>query len=183
MRIIGGRHKGRRLKAPKGKNTRPTSDAIREAVFNALSHWDPSPIDDGIILDLFAGTGALGLEALSRGARHVTFVESDPEAAAIIRANINLIGEESKTRLIPRDVRRLPRTSQAADLVFLDPPYGLDLLDMAIQSAKANCWIGPDSLLVMERAAGDEVIQTGNPRALWARTYGQTQVVISKPGL
>lgn len=179
MRIIGGRHKGRRLKAPKGKNTRPTSDAIREAVFNTLSHWDPSPIEGAIVLDLFAGTGALGLEALSRGARHVTFVDSDRDAAATIRENICLLGEEHNSRLITGDARRLPATSQSADLIFLDPPYGLGLLNDAVQSAAKNHWVGANSLFVMEMAVTDEALPPDDPSVMWARTYGQTKIVIS----
>jgi len=180
VRIIGGQHKGRRLQAPKGKNVRPTSAAIREAVFNVLSQWDPSPIHNGLVLDLFAGTGALGLEALSRGARQATFVESHPEAAATIRANINLLGEERRTRLITQDVLRLPSSNQSADLVFLDPPYGLNLMKKAVRAARNSRWVTANSLLVMEMAATDEIVEPEEFCVLWVRIYGQTQVIISK---
>ena len=180
MRIIAGRHRGRRLKSPKGKTTRPTSDAVREAIFNGLSHQVPSPIEEAVVLDLFAGSGALGLEALSRGARHVTFVDSDREAQAAIRENIELLGEGPRTRLLPVDFRRLPRAREPADLIFLDPPYGLGLLMAGVDYAAKNQWLGPDTLLVMEMAAADKSISDEAFHVLWRRTYGRTQIVLAK---
>lgn len=122
----------------------------------------------------------MGLEALSRGARHVTFVDSDPAAAAAIRANIAGLGEENNTQLVTGDVRRLPKARQHADLVFLDPPYGLGLVKDAVEVASQKQWLGPASLLVIEMGVSEKLTLPDGFQVLWKRNYRQSQVVVAR---
>ncbi|MEX0306335.1 MAG: 16S rRNA (guanine(966)-N(2))-methyltransferase RsmD [Ruegeria sp.] len=156
MRIIAGDFRGRALasvgKGDAGAHLRPTTDRVRESLFNVLSHQ----IDfDGLrVLDLFAGTGALGLEALSRGASHVTFVDDGRVAQGLIRKNIDLTGSRDQTALIRRDATRLGDNPDAAcDLVFLDPPYGKMLGQKALLAALQRGWLADDALIVWEESA------------------------------
>lgn len=158
MRIVGGEFGGRRL-ASVGKGDaknalRPTSDRLREALFNILSGGRFGEVLDGaVVLDLFAGTGALGLEALSRGAGQVSFVESGRVGQGLIRENLRALGVEARAQLIGRDALRLGHASGVpAGLVFLDPPYGRDLGARALVAAKAGGWIEEDALVVWEEA-------------------------------
>lgn len=180
MRIIGGIHKGRRLKAPKGANTRPTSDATREAIFNILAHEGQSLLCGAKVLDLFAGSGAMGLEALSRGADHVTFVESDPAALRVIADNIELLGAAGHTSLLKVDALRVPRTKEAADIVFVDPPYGRGLAAPALDSAVDKGWIGADTVIVLEAAANDPLALPKEFVLRLERKYGGTRVALAK---
>ncbi|WP_299641712.1 16S rRNA (guanine(966)-N(2))-methyltransferase RsmD [uncultured Ruegeria sp.] len=155
MRIIAGEFRGRALasvgKGDAGAHLRPTTDRVRESLFNVLSHQIEF---DGLqVLDLFAGTGALGLEALSRGASHVTFVDDGRVAQGLIRKNIDLTRSADRTDLIRRDATRLgDNTGAPYDLVFLDPPYGKSMGQKAV-AALANGWIADDALLVWEENA------------------------------
>lgn len=155
MRIIAGKFRGRALasvgKGDAGAHLRPTTDRVRESLFNVLSHQIEF---DGLrVLDLFAGTGALGLEALSRGASHVTFVDDGRVAQGLIRKNIDLTRSADRTDLIRRDATRLGDNPGAPyDLVFLDPPYGKSMGQKAV-AALANGWIADDALLVWEENA------------------------------
>lgn len=124
MRVVSGSARGRRLRAPVGRSTRPTSDRVREAVFNMLASRDA--VDGATVLDLFAGTGAMGIEALSRGASDATFVESDAGAVEAIRANLALTGLGGSARVVRADALRWLEGSGAFDLAFVDPPYGFD---------------------------------------------------------
>lgn len=157
MRIIAGRFGGRKL-TPVGKgdaaaHLRPTTDRVREALFSALEGGRyGDPIEDAHVLDLFAGTGALGLEALSRGAAHVTFVENGRKSLSLLQANIALLGAED-TRILKTDATRLPLATTPATLVFLDPPYGKNLGQKALEAAHASGWIAPGALVVWEEAA------------------------------
>ena len=154
VRIVGGRWRGMAL-TPVGKGDetqrlRPTSDRVRESLFNILLSRGAS-VEGAKVLDLFAGTGALGLEALSRGARHATFVEKGRAGRALIRANIAKTGAE--TDLLAVDATRLPPNRGApCDLVFLDPPYGRGLGELAVAGALARGWVGPDALVVWEES-------------------------------
>ena len=156
MRIIAGRFRGRALtpvgKGDAGAHLRPTADRVRESLFSRLAHLG---VLDGVrVLDLFAGTGALGLEALSRGADRVTFVESGRVGAELIRKNIALTGTGAETTLIRRDATRLPQNQSApCGLVFLDPPYGKGLGERALAAAAGGGWIAPGALVVWEEAA------------------------------
>ena len=157
MRIISGKFGGRRLASvgtgDAKSHLRPTTDRVREALFSALEGGRyGDPIEDAKVLDLFAGTGALGLEALSRGAHHVTFVENGRKALSILSANIDTLGAD-KTSIVKTDVTRLPVAKNAAQLVFLDPPYGKGLGERALLSAKSKGWIDKNALIVWEEAA------------------------------
>lgn len=153
MRIIAGRHKGRRLVAPSGEATRPTADRVRQALFDSLTHapWaGRDRLNGARVLDAFAGTGALGLEALSRGATHVTFLEHARSALAALRENIAACGAEATTKVLPVDALRPPWAGHPCTLIFLDPPYGQDLVARGVVALAAAGWIGPTALLVAE---------------------------------
>ena len=177
MRIIAGEFRGRALasvgKGDAGGHLRPTTDRVRESLFNVLSHQ--IDFDDLRVLDLFAGTGALGLEALSRGASHTTFVDDGRVAQGLIRKNIDLTRSTDRTDLIRRDAMRLGENPDAAyDLIFLDPPYGKSLGQKAINAAVTGGWISGTALLVWEENApmpapdGFELHST--------RKYGDTHI-------
>ena len=156
MRIIAGQFRGRALaslgKGDKGAHLRPTTDRVRESLFSVLTHLDV--IDGARVLDLFAGTGALGLEALSRGAAHVSFVDDSRVAGGLIRRNIGLTNSADQTTLIDRDATRLGACPGAPfDLVFLDPPYGKGLGLLALQAVQAGGWLAEDALVICEESA------------------------------
>ncbi len=157
MRIVAGRHRGRRLLAPPGETVRPTSDRAREALFNILSHGQLAsegiPFAGAAVLDAFAGTGALGLEALSRGAAEAAFIEQDREALATLRQNIAALGEDARSRIVSGDATRPPRAPLACALAFLDPPYRSGVAAAALTALDAAGWLTPDALAVVELAA------------------------------
>ncbi|MBM1221916.1 16S rRNA (guanine(966)-N(2))-methyltransferase RsmD [Ponticoccus sp. SC2-23] len=155
MRIIAGRHRGLTLAAvgvgDKGASLRPTSDRVREALFNVLTGGRfGDPVTGAHVLDLFAGTGALGLEALSRGAAHATFVDDGRVAQNLIRQNLRRAGRDEDARVLKVDVRSLPTAEEGADLVFLDPPYAKGLGAPALGVARAQGWIAPGAVVVWE---------------------------------
>ncbi len=161
MRIIAGNFRGRRLaavgKGDAGAHLRPTTDRVRESLFNTLNGGRfGNPIDGARVLDLFAGTGALGLEALSRGATHVTFVDDGRAAGKLIRENIATLGCKSESKLISRDATRLPQADTACQLIFLDPPYGKELGQKALMAAQKNGWIASGTLIVWEESSAQE---------------------------
>jgi 16S rRNA (guanine966-N2)-methyltransferase len=159
MRIVAGRHRGRRLVAPPGETTRPTADRLRQALFDMLTHapWAGRELLDGArVLDAFAGTGALGLEALSRGAAQASFIERDRAALAALRANIATCREEERARVIAGDATRPPRAAAPCSLVFLDPPYGQGLVPRAIAALDAAGWIAPGAIIVAETGREEE---------------------------
>lgn len=175
MRIIGGRFKGLGLsavgKGDKAAHLRPTTDRVRESLFNLLMGGRfGDPITQAWVLDLFAGTGALGLEALSRGASHATFVDSGRAAQKLLAANIAKAKATDITTVIARDALRFEPLKQPVNLVFLDPPYGSDLGAKAL--AHAVDWIAPDALVVWEEKAAQEAPQ--GFEALDSRRYGDT---------
>lgn len=184
MRIVGGTRRGLRLAdvgaGDPAARLRPTSDRVREAIFNLLlngGHGDP--VTGARVLDLFAGTGALGLEALSRGARHVTFVEEGPAARALIRRNIELMQAMGATDLYRRDATRLgPNRGAPFSLVFLDPPYGRGLGEAALASARAGGWLAPRALVVWEEGAPPSLPAGFVP--LDQRRYGDTVVTLAE---
>lgn len=155
MRIVGGEFRGRSLAAPRSDAIRPTSDRLRETMFDILAHRYGEPADDARVLDLFSGTGALGLEALSRGAREVLFVEMAAEARALIRQNVETLGLTGRTRIFRRDAASLGPvgTMTPFTLLFADPPYGKGLGASALASALAGGWLVPGALAVVEEAA------------------------------
>ena len=180
MRIVGGRYRGRRLLAPSGATVRPTSDRAREALFNILSHGSPAAegitIDGAAVLDAFAGTGALGLEALSRGAAEAVFIEQDREALAILRRNIAALGEEDRARVVPGDAMRPPHASLACGLAFLDPPYRSGLATAALGALDAAGWLTREALAIVELAAREELVPPAGFILLDERVYGAARL-------
>src|SRR5712672_1689929 len=155
MRIVGGRLRGRALVAPKSQNVRPTADRLREALFNILVHAYGDPITDARVLDLFAGTGALGIEALSRGAVFALFVDDGAQARALLRENVAALGLGGVTRVFRRDAAKLgpAHPVEPFSLAFLDPPYGQGLAEKALVAARAGGWLAGGALIVVEEAA------------------------------
>jgi 16S rRNA (guanine966-N2)-methyltransferase len=155
MRIVGGRFKGRTLAAPKTLATRPTSDRLRETIFNVLAHGHDDACREARVLDLFAGTGALGLEALSRGAAFAVLVDDSAEARGAMRTNIDTLGVGGHTRILRRDATKLGPVGafQPFSLVFLDPPYRRGLVEQALGAAVEGGWFAPGALVLAEEAA------------------------------
>jgi 16S rRNA (guanine966-N2)-methyltransferase len=155
MRIVGGRLRGRPLAAPTSQAIRPTADRLRESLFNILVHAYDDPVTDARVLDLFAGTGALGLEALSRGAAFALFIDEGAQARALLRENVATLGLGGVSRIFRRDATRLGAAHpiEAFSLAFLDPPYGRGLAEEALASARAGGWLAPGALAVVEEAA------------------------------
>jgi len=186
VRIVGGTLRGRAISAPEGHATRPTSDRVREAVFNILAHGvDGFALEGTRVLDLFAGTGALGLEALSRGAAACLFVEEDATARGVIRRNIEAFGLTGRTHIYRRDATRLgealPR--ERFGLVLADPPYGKGLGEMALGSAAAGGWLEPGSIAVLEERADAIVDWPPGFEHLDQRTWGDTSAHFARwPG-
>jgi 16S rRNA (guanine966-N2)-methyltransferase len=180
MRIIAGAWRGRALRAPAGVLTRPTAERVRQAVFDMILHapWGGSLVLEGArVLDAFAGTGALGLEALSRGADGAVFFERDAAALAALRANVGVCGAEARTKIFPQDVLRAGRCDGApCSLAFFDPPYGEGLVERAINVLSAEGWLTPDCLLVAETGRLEPVVKTD--RILAQRVHGAAQLVI-----
>jgi len=181
MRIVGGQFKGRAIVTPAGQATRPTSDRAREAVFNILAHAPWSAGFDGKrVLDLFAGSGALGLEAMSRGAAFALFVETDAAARGAIRDNIEALGLFGTTRIHRRDATDLglkpAGLGEPFDLVFLDPPYGKGLGETALERMREGAWINPGAQIVFECGA-DETPRTPSYEELDVRDYGAAKVL------
>ena len=187
MRIVAGRHRGRRLLSPPGETVRPTSDRAREALFNILSHGrlaaEGLPFADAVVLDAFAGTGALGLEALSRGAAEAFFIEEDREALAILRQNIAALGEDARVRVFPGDATRPPRAPSACALVFLDPPYRSGLAAAALGALDAAGWLVPEALAVVELAAREEMGSPTGFIVLDERVYGAARLAFLRRGV
>ena len=184
MRIVGGRFKGTKLAAPGADgggraHLRPTSDRVREALFNILEHGDFPPIDGARVLDLFAGTGALGLEALSRGAAFTVFIDDGPTARGLIRQNIEKLRVIGQTKLWRRDATRLgPCRGAPHEYVFLDPPYGAGLGERALISALDGAWIAKGAVVVLEERADTEIALPEGLERIETRHYGESQVII-----
>ncbi|WP_274629980.1 16S rRNA (guanine(966)-N(2))-methyltransferase RsmD [Arvimicrobium flavum] len=178
MRIVGGELRGRALATPRGDHIRPTSDRTREAVFNVLAHrFDGAP-EGARVLDLFAGTGALGIEAMSRGAAHCLFIEESAEGRGLIRDNIEAFGLQGRTKIFRRDATRLgdAGTILPFDLVFADPPYGKGMGERALKAAKEGGWLRPAALCVVEEAASAVFDAVAGFRLEDERNYGDTIV-------
>ena len=179
MRIVGGRLRGRALAAPKSQNVRPTADRLRESLFNILVHAYGDPVTDARVLDLFAGTGALGLEAMSRGAAFVLFVDEGAEARALMRENVATLGLGGTTRIFRRDATRLgaARPIEPFTLAFLDPPYGHGLAEQALASVREGGWLVPAALVVVEEAADAGFKAPSGFDELERRQYDDTELV------
>lgn len=184
MRIVGGRLRGRALRGPRSDAIRPTSDRLRETIFNVLAHAYDDPVAGARVLDLFAGTGAMGLEALSRGAAFALFVDDGAEARGLIRENVETLGVGGQSRLFRRDATRMGRAApnEPFSLVFCDPPYGRDLAPRALRSCAEGGWLAPGALVVVEEAQGVEVALPEGFGELERRDYGETKVVFGRYG-
>lgn len=181
MRIIGGEFRGRRLasvgKGDAGAHLRPTADRVRESLFNMLAGGFGDPCRGAVVLDMFAGTGALGLEALSRGASGATFVENGRTALRLLRENIGICRVEARTRVVQRDARKLGACPKdAATLVFLDPPYGKQMGEAALTAALSGGWMAQGALIVWEE--NTEVSAPEGLSLLDERRYGDTMIRI-----
>ena len=182
MRIVGGRLRGRTLAVPRSQSIRPTAERLREALFNILVHGCGDPVTGGRVLDLFAGTGALGLEALSRGADFALFIDDAAAARALIRENVAALGLGGVSRIFRRDATRLGDAQRLApfSLVFLDPPYGRGLAQSALASAQAGGWIAPGALIVVEEAAKAAFAAPAGMEELDRRTYDDSELIFMR---
>lgn len=178
MRIVGGEFRGRTLATPKSNDIRPTIDRTRESLFNIIGHVYPEAIDGSRVIDLFAGTGAVGLEALSRGCRNALFVENGVEGRGLLWENIDNFGLHGRARILRRDATKLGMvgTIEPFHFLFADPPYGQGLGEAALLSAHAGGWLVPGALVVLEERA--DVTPALDPvfRPLENRVFGDTRV-------
>jgi 16S rRNA (guanine966-N2)-methyltransferase len=184
MRIVAGHHRGRKLTAPPGTATRPTAERVRQALFDMLWHapWaGRDAVEGACVLDAFAGTGALGLEAISRGAARATFIEKDRPALAALRANIAALWAEGGCTVIAGDATRPPPARDPCGLIFLDPPYGQDLVPRALGALGAAGWIAPDALVVAELGRDEALAMPGFER-LAQRAHGAARVEFLRYG-
>lgn len=178
MRIVGGEFRGRALATPRSNEIRPTIDRTRESLFNIISHVYPEAIDGTRVLDLFAGTGAVGLEALSRGCRSALFVENGVEGRGILWENIEQFGLHGRARILRRDATKLgPKgTIEPFDFVFADPPYGRGLGEAALLAAHQGGWLMPGALVVLEERAEAEIHCDPVFDPLESRIFGETRI-------
>ena len=174
MRVIGGRSRGRRLAAKLPRTVRPTSDRVRESIFDILG--SQGGVEGLRTVDLFCGSGALGLEALSRGAARATFIERDPAALAALRANIATCGAEARCRVIPGDALH-PPAGDPAGLAFLDPPYAEGLSADAVAALRGRSWFGPGTILILETARADALPDPGG-ELLAERSHGVGRITV-----
>jgi 16S rRNA (guanine966-N2)-methyltransferase len=179
MRIVGGKLRSRPLAGPKSDAVRPTADRLREALFNILAHSYTGRVTGARVLDLFAGTGALGIEAISRGAAYTLFVDQGVEARALLRDNIEALGLGGVTRVFRRDASKLgpAHPLEPFSLVFLDPPYGKSLAEKALLSARVGGWLKPGALIVVEEAADAGFKAPEGFTELERRRYDDTEFV------
>jgi len=180
MRIIAGRHRGRAVTAPQGRGVRPTSDRAREALFDILAHGrfaDRPVFEEARVLDAFAGTGAFGLEALSRGAAHASFIEKDRAALAALRANLEHLGEAANAAVLAADVLRPPPAPAPVALAFLDPPYDEDLAAPALAALAQAGWLAAGALVVVELGAKDLAPVPPGFTRLDERRYGAARLL------
>ena len=180
MRIIAGKHRGRKLTPLAGDQVRPTAGRAREAIFNILAHaaFAPRPVyEDAIVLDAFAGSGALGLEALSRGARFVSFMERDRTARGVLTANVTALAVTRQTAVLAADALRPPRGIAPASLAFLDPPYTEDWAAPALTALAAAQWLLPEAIAVVELEVKRDFVPPAGFAPLDERRYGAAKIV------
>jgi 16S rRNA (guanine966-N2)-methyltransferase len=179
MRVVGGRLKGRNLASPGSRDIRPTADRLRESVFNILVHAYGNPVEGARVLDLFAGTGALGIEAISRGAAFTLFIDNGAEARALLRNNVEALGLGGVTKVFRRDATNLgpARPLQPFSLAFLDPPYGKGLAEAALVSLRDGGWLLTGALLVIEEAKAATFSTPDGFAELERRAYDDTEFV------
>jgi 16S rRNA (guanine966-N2)-methyltransferase len=180
MRVVGGRLKGRVLRAPASRDIRPTSERLRESIFDILEHRFAGCMEDARVVDLFAGSGGLGIEALSRGAQSVLFVDNGSEARALLRANVEALALGGVTRIWRADATKLgdAPTSAPFTLAFLDPPYGRNLAPPALATLARKGWLSPGALVVVEEETGAEIEPVLALALEDDRVYGDTRLRI-----
>jgi len=181
LRIVGGLWRGRTFEAPIDDTIRPTSDRVRESLFNRLMHGAGGSgvrVQDARVVDVFSGTGAMGLEALSRGAAHATFIERDPTALALIRRNIAILGAEDRASVVSADATALPLAATVHNLAFLDPPYGQGLSGPAMLCLRRQGWLAAGALVCLETDAGEPPPGVDGYRILDRRAYGRVAVTL-----
>ena len=179
MRVIAGRLRGRNIASPKSQAIRPTADRLRESLFNILAHGDDDPIPGARVLDLFAGTGALGIEALSRGAAFTLFVDDGAEARALLRENVETLGLGGTSKVYRRDATKLgpAHPMEPFSLVFADPPYRKGLAEQALMSARVGGWLTSDALIVVEEAVEAKFAAPEGFEESDRRAYDDTEFV------
>jgi 16S rRNA (guanine966-N2)-methyltransferase len=182
MRVVGGRLRGRAIAAPRSKAIRPTADRLRESLFNILVHRFDDPVTGARVLDLFAGTGALGIEALSRDAAFALFIDEGAEARALLRENVAALGLGGTSKIYRRDATKLGEAHPVVpfSLAFLDPPYGQELATAAMNSARAGGWLTPDALIVVEEATKAQFATPEGFREEDRRRYDDTEFIFSR---
>jgi 16S rRNA (guanine966-N2)-methyltransferase len=180
MRVVGGRLKGRSLASPSSREIRPTADRLRESLFNILVHAYGDPIEGARVLDLFAGTGALGIEAISRGAKFALFVDNGTEARALLRNNNEALGLGGVTKVFRRDATDLGPVHpvEPFSLAFLDPPYGKGLAEKALASLRDGRWLLPGAIAVVEEAKAANIVAPEGYDELERRVYDDTEFVV-----
>lgn len=183
LKIVGGKHRGRSIASPDGMTTRPTSSRARESLFNILMHaqWGEdgtSPLIDARVLDAFAGSGALGIEALSRGAALATFLDNDATAIRLIGENLRKMGEAANAKVIRADATRPPPTREGCDLVFLDPPYRSDLAAPALTALAEGGWLKSGAIATVELGNTEDLAPPSGFETIDERRYGAAKIVI-----
>lgn len=178
MRIVAGEFKGRRLATPTSNNIRPTTDRTRESLFNILTH--KLDFESARVIDLFAGTGALGLEAVSRGAKYALFVEESAEGRGLLRSNIESFGLQGNSKVWRRDATKLGPIGNMTqfNLVFMDPPYGKGLGDKALNALREGSWLTSDAIIIVEESAGNLPQNPMGYKLLDERNFGDTVIGI-----
>jgi len=179
-RIIAGRFRARRLTVPDGKDIRPTTDRMRERLFSILGHNKYPALTGARVADLFAGTGALGLEALSRGAAHATFVEQSPGSLNCLRSNIKALQVESETTVVAANATKVARTEQPFDFIFLDPPYRQNLLSPSLSSMLEMGWVNDETAIVCELASDETTEIPPGLQIVDDRKQGKQRLLILK---
>ena len=183
MRVVGGSLRGRALAGPKSNTTRPTADRLRESLFNVLLHAYGDPVSGARVLDLFAGTGALGIEALSHGAAFALFIDDGAAARALLRENVATLGLGGTSRIFRRDATKLGPVHplEPFRLAFLDPPYGQNLAVAALVSARDGGWFAPGALIVVEEATKSRFAAPEGFSELERRAYDDTEFIFLRP--
>ncbi len=183
IKIIGGKHRGRAIATPEGMTTRPTSNRARESLFNILAHasWNEdgtSPLVGARVLDAFAGSGALGLEALSRGAAHASFLDNDATAIKLIGENLRKLGEATNAKVVRADATHPPPSREGCDLVFLDPPYRSGLAIPALSALAEAGWLKSSAIATVELANTEDLAAPVGFETIDERRYGAAKIVI-----
>lgn len=176
-RIIAGKFRGRRLNIPKGRDIRPTTDRMRERLFSMLEHSRYPNMQEARVADLFAGTGALGLEALSRGAAHASFVEKAPASIKILKENIVVLDVADYTKILQISANALPKVAVPCDFIFMDPPYRQNLVEPTLKSILAGNWLAKDGAIICELATDDELTLPRELEIIDERSQGQQRVI------